>query len=47
MEYLISELIPLIATSIPALSLVDEDYGQLENIDDTDDERQMYPITFP
>ncbi len=47
MEYLISELIPLIAKSIPALSLVDEDYGQLENIDDTDDERQMYPITFP
>lgn len=47
MEYLISELIPLIATSIPALSLVDEDYGQLENIDDTDDDRQMYPITFP
>ena len=47
MEYLISELIPLIAETMPALTLVDEDYGQLENIDDSDDDRQMYPITFP
>lgn len=47
MESLISELITLIASAMPALALVDEDYGQLENIDDSDDERQMYPIAFP
>lgn len=47
MEYIISELIPLIAKAMPTLTLVDEDYGQLENIDDSDEERQMYPITFP
>lgn len=47
MESLISELIPLIASAMPSLALVDEDYGQLENIDDADDERQMYPISFP
>lgn len=47
MESLISELIPLIAQAMPSLTLVDEDYGQLENIDDNDEERQMYPITFP
>ena len=47
MEYIISELIPRIAQAMPSLTLVDEDYGQLENIDDSDEERQMYPITFP
>ena len=47
MESLISELISLIASAMPVLALVDEDYGQLENIDDADDERQMYPISFP
>ncbi len=47
MEYVISELIPIIAQAMPCITLVDEDYGQLENIDDSDDERQMYPITFP
>lgn len=47
MESLISELISLIASAMPSLALVDEDYGQLENIDDSDDDRQMYPISFP
>ena len=34
-----------IAREMPELILVDEDYGQLENLDD--DGRQMYPITYP
>lgn len=45
MEYLVSELITLIAGAMPELSVVDEDYGQLENIDD--DTADMYPLTFP
>ena len=34
-----------IAREMPELILVDEDYGQLENLDD--DGRQMYPLTYP
>lgn len=45
MEYLISSLIKHIADNMPALSLVDEDYGQLEALDK--DDVDMYPITFP
>lgn len=45
MEFLISELIEHIANNMDGLSLVDEDYGQLENIDN--DSVDMYPITFP
>lgn len=45
MEYLLSNLVGYIAREMPSLSLVDEDYGQLENLDD--EERQMYPLTYP
>lgn len=45
MEYLISDLIQLIASAMPGLSVVDEDYGQLENLDDQ--ATDMYQLTFP
>ena len=45
MEYLLSNMVAHIAREMPELILVDEDYGQLENLDD--DGRQMYPITYP
>lgn len=45
MEYLLSKLVGYIASEMPELSLVDEDYGQLEALDQTD--RDMYPLTYP
>lgn len=45
MEYLLSKLIGYIASEMPELSLVDEDYGQLEALEQTD--RDMYPLTYP
>ncbi len=45
MELLLHSLIKEIAEKMPQLSLIDEDYGQLENIDE--DNKDMYPITFP
>lgn len=41
MERLFVEILKRIAEKMPQLSLVDEDYGQLETQDDT------YPVTFP
>ena len=41
MEQIFLQILQRIADSMPQLSLVDEDYGQLENDDDT------YPVTFP
>lgn len=41
MEQLFLDIIRRIADAMPELSLVDEDYGQLETQDDT------YPVTFP
>lgn len=41
MEQLLVQIIQHIAESMPTLSLVDEDYGQLEAQEDT------YPVTFP
>lgn len=38
-------MVDYIAEQMPELMLVDEDYGQLENLDDED--RQMYPLTYP
>lgn len=38
MEYLICKLITLVSQAMPQMRTVDEDYGQLENID-------MYAIT--
>ena len=45
MESLLSSLVGYIASEMPELRLVDEDYGQLENIDD--DGQQMYPLVYP
>lgn len=45
MEYLLSKLLQHVATSLPEVNLVDEDYGQLENLDQSD--RQMYPLVYP
>ncbi|WP_373732693.1 hypothetical protein [Bacteroides heparinolyticus] len=45
MELLLHSLIKEIAAKMPELSLIDKDYGQLENIDE--DNKDMYPITFP
>ena len=45
MESLLYQLINHIKEGMPSLSLVDEDYGQLEAIDK--DDMDTYPITFP
>ena len=44
MEYLLYTLINEIKAKMPEISLVDEDYGQLEYIDS---ETDTYPVTFP
>ena len=45
MELLLYHLINHIKESMPSLSLVDEDYGQMEAIDKEDVD--TYPVTFP
>ncbi len=45
MELLLYHLIDHIREEMPELSLVDEDYGQLEAIDKVD--MDTYPVTFP
>lgn len=45
MEYLLSRMLDYIAEQMSEISLVDEDYGQLENLDKTDED--MYPLTYP
>ena len=45
MESLLSSLVGYIASEMPEVLLVDEDYGQLENLDE--DGRQMYPLVYP
>ncbi len=45
MEYLICNLIEYISKNMSGISLVDEDYGQLEAIDN--DNVDMYPLTYP
>lgn len=45
MELLLYHLIKYIKENMPELSMVDEDYGQLEAIDR--DMVQTYPVTFP
>lgn len=45
MEHLLHKLASHIKESMPSLSLVDEDYGQLEALDK--DNIDMYPLTFP
>lgn len=45
MESILYHLVNHIKGNMPQLSLVDEDYGQLEVLDD--ENTDMYPITFP
>lgn len=45
MEHLLFHLTQHIAESVPQLQMVDEDYGQLEALDQTD--RETYPLLFP
>ena len=45
MEYLILPIIQHVSGGMPELMVVDEDYGQLEVIDD--EGKQMYPLTYP
>ena len=45
MEPLFVDLIGLLERNLPWLRTIDEDYGQLENIDD--ENADMYPLIFP
>ena len=45
MEKLLQNLINLFGEQMPELSTIDEDYGQLEIIDQQD--RDTYPLTYP
>lgn len=45
MEHILLPLIERLSAGMPALSLVDEDYGQLEALDEAD--RDTYPLTYP
>ncbi len=45
MESLFVDLIGLLERNLPWLRTIDEDYGQLENIDD--ENADMYPLIFP
>ena len=45
MEKLLQDLINMFGQQMPELSTIDEDYGQLEMIDQQD--RDTYPLTFP
>lgn len=45
MEHILMELVNLVGENMPEMKTVDEDYGQLEMIDETT--RESYPLTFP
>ena len=45
MEYLLAPLVEHLQKQLPWASFVDEDYGQLENIDDQSSD--MYALTYP
>lgn len=45
MEQLLESLINLLGENMPELSFIDEDYGQLEMINQ--ENRDTYPLTFP
>lgn len=45
MEKLLQDLINLFGAQMPELSTIDEDYGQLEMIDQ--ESRDTYPLTYP
>lgn len=45
MENVLADLIQLIGQNMPEIRLVDEDYGQFENLDENGE--WMYPLVFP
>lgn len=45
MEYILLPLLERLSEGMPELMLVDEDYGQLEVVDE--EGKEMYPITYP
>lgn len=45
MECLLEDLVDLIGNAMPDLEVVDEDYGQLDMLDQ--ENRDTYPLTFP
>lgn len=45
MEYILEDLVNLIGNAMPDLKVVDEDYGQLEALDQ--EGKDMYPLTYP
>lgn len=45
MEYILQDLIDYITRAMSDISMVDEDYGQLEMLDQQ--ERYAYPLTYP
>lgn len=45
MEYLLENLINHISSHMPELMVVDEDYGQVEMLDD--ETKETYPLTYP
>lgn len=45
MEHILENLVNYIGEQMPDMKTVDEDYGQLEIIDETT--RESYPLTFP
>lgn len=45
MEAILEDLVKHIGNNMPDLKVVDEDYGQLEALDQ--ENRDMYPLTFP
>ena len=45
MEHILENLVNYIGEQMPEMKTVDEDYGQLEMIDETT--RESYPLTFP
>ena len=45
MESILEDLVNLIGNAMPDLEVVDEDYGQLEMLDQ--ENRDTYPLTFP
>lgn len=44
MEHLLYDIINLIGTNMPQIHTIDEDYGQLQMLDDS---RDSYPLVFP
>lgn len=44
MEHILENLVNYIGEQMPDMKTVDEDYGQLEMIDETT--RESYPLTF-